>query len=183
MKSLILATLAATAVPSVAIAHPCSQDGPDGPAALHSAWIMDGWERRAGDPNFVFARKMSRYYDLEDTSGVFYDNFAPGETQLFRNSAIYGANWEALQNEAETVRHGLTTANEALVSDSVASTTLGFVGQIDRKDGKVIAFDGRSVLGWACTANGWKIKHELNYAWPVEPEEIADKLGKFGTDE
>ena len=64
----------------------------------------------------------------------------------------------------------------------MASTTLGFVGRIDRKDGKVIDFDGRSVLCWACTANGWKIRHELNYAWPVEPDAIADQLGNFGND-
>jgi len=34
--------------------------------------------------------------------------------------------------------------------------------------------------GWACTGEGWKIRHELNYAWIVEPQEIADTLGQRG---
>ena len=69
--------------------------------------------------------------------------------------------------------HALTDANDMLVGDGVASTTLGFVGTIDRLDGEVIAFDGRSQLGWACKDGAWKIRHELNYAWVVDPEEIA----------
>ncbi|MBB5535774.1 ketosteroid isomerase-like protein [Rhizobium giardinii] len=72
----------------------------------------------------------------------------------------------------------MTGGHDAIVSDTVASTTLGFVGRIDRLDGKVIAFDGRSQLGWECTAGTWKIRHELNYAWVVEPETIQSVLGK-----
>jgi hypothetical protein len=159
----------------------CPKDGADAPGALHADWIMQGWERREGDPTFVFAEKMARYYDLENTEGVFFDNFAPGETQLFRDAAAYGANWEDLQNGAHTVVHGLTDANEVIVGDTVASTTLGFVGRIDRISGEVIAFDGRSQIGWICTAGGWKIRHELNYAWVVEPGALADKLGQRGS--
>jgi hypothetical protein len=162
-------------------AETCPKDGADAPGALHADWIMEGWERREGDPAFVFAEKMRRFYDLENTEGVFFDNFAPGETQLFDDAAVYGANWEDLQNGARSVLHGVTEANEAIVGDTVASTTLGFVGRIDRLDGEVIAFDGRSQLGWACTTDGWKIRHELNYAWVVEPDTIANKLGQRGT--
>jgi hypothetical protein len=156
----------------------CPREGVDAPLALHADWIMKGWERREGDGKFVFSQKLSRYYDLENTQGVFYDNFAPGSTQLFDNSARYGANWEALQNAARSVRHGLTGGHDAIVGDNIASTTLGFVGRIDRLDGKVIAFDGRSQLGWECLGGQWKIRHELNYAWVVEPETIQSFLGK-----
>ncbi|AJY46239.1 hypothetical protein [Martelella endophytica] len=183
MKTLALAAFSLLAVPALAAAQTCPQAGPDAPAELHADWIMDGWERRKSDPDFVFAEKMDRYYDLNNVEGVFYDNFAPGKTQLFRDAAVYGANWEELQNAAITVRHGLTIANDAIVGQTVASTTLGFVGRIERADGEVIAFDGRSQLGWACTDNGWKIRHELNYAGPVDPEEIADALGQRGADE
>jgi hypothetical protein len=161
-------------------AETCPKDGANAPGALHTDWIMEGWERREGNPTFVFAEKMARYYDLENTEGVFFDNFAPGETQLFRDAAVYGANWEDLQNSARSVLHGLTDANDVIVGDTVASTTLGFVGRIDRINGEVVAFDGRSQLGWTCTEGGWKIRHELNYAWVVEPEAIADKLGQRG---
>ncbi|CAN7608461.1 hypothetical protein LJR255_004502 [Pararhizobium sp. LjRoot255] len=156
----------------------CPQVGDQAPLTLHKNWIMTGWERHEGDPNFVFSEKMSEYYDLENTDGVFYDNFAPGETQLFRDAARYGANWEDLQNAARSVFHGLTEGHDAIVSDSIASTTLGFVGRINRLDGKIIAFDGRSQLGWQCVKGVWKIRHEMNYAWIVEPAAIEKFLGK-----
>lgn len=174
--SAIVAVVLWTASPVLAQDNACPQDGPDAPLTLHTDWIMDGWERREGDPDFVFADKMARYYDLEDPAGVFYDNFAPGETQLFRNGAQYGANWEDLQNAAQSILHGLTEGDDQIVGDKVASTTLGFVGLIDRLDGQVIAFDGRSQLGWMCNDGAWKIRHELNYAWVVEPEEIVPFL-------
>ncbi len=155
-----------------ALAQECPQTGENAPAALHRTWMMEGWERAEGDPEFVFATKMERYYDLDDPMGVFYDNFAPGETQLFDNGAIYGAKWEDLQNAARSVRHALTGGNDAIVDDDVASTTLGFVGRIDRLDGQVIAFDGRSQLGWKCVGGIWKIRQELNYAAVVDPAEI-----------
>lgn len=156
----------------------CPQDGDNAPLALHESWIMAGWERREGDPRFVFSQKMRKYYDLENTAGVFYDNFAPGDKQLSRDAARYGANWEDLQNAARSVAHGLTDGHDVIVSDSVASTTLGFVGRIERLDGKVIAFDGRSQLGWQCVNGAWKIRHEMNYAWIVEPKTIEKFLGK-----
>ena len=154
----------------------CAQEGSNAPLALHTDWIMEGWERREGDPDFVFATRMARYYDIEDPAGIFYDNFAPGETQLFANGAEYGANWEGLQNAARSIVHGLTDGHHQIVGEDIASTTLGFVGLIDRLDGQVIAFDGRSQLGWQCDGGEWKIRHELNYAWVVEPEQIAPFL-------
>lgn len=182
MKTIILPIVLTLAAAPVA-AQTCPQQGDNAPMALHEAWIMEGWERNEGDPQFVFAEKMKRYYDLENPEGVFYDNFAPGETQLFDNAAVYGANWEDLQNGVRSVLHALTGGNDHLVSGSVASTTLGFVGRIDRLDGDVIAFDGRSQLGWTCTEGAWKIRHELNYAWVVEPEEIAPYYQQTGTTE
>lgn len=182
MKILMMTAALAMTTTSLA-AQTCPATGPDAPGALHADWMMKGWERRDGDPDFVFATKMARYYDLNDPAGVFYDNFAPGETQLFRDATVYGANWEGLQNAARSLVHGLTGLNEELVGADVASTTLGFVGRIDRLDGQVIAFDGRSQLGWACVEGAWKIRHELSYAWIVEPEAIADTLGTWGADQ
>ena len=144
---------------------------------------MEGWEREAGDPEFVFAQKMSRYYNIASPEGVFFDNFAPGETQLFSNATVYGANWEELQNGARTVLHGLTGGEDSIIGNDVASTTLGFVGRIDRLDGKVIAFDGRSQLGWVCTDGKWRTRQELNHARIVEPQEIDSVLGLTGQKE
>lgn len=172
MKALLLtASLLALAGPVAA--QTCPHNGNDAPLALHKAWIMEGWERNKGDQPFVFARKLSRYYDLNAPQGVFYDNFAPGPTQLFDNAAVYGANWEDLQNGARSVLHALTGGHDQIVGDRVASTTIGFVGKITRLNGEVVAFDGRSQLGWVCTEGAWKIRQELNYAWVVKPEAIA----------
>ncbi|WP_245420002.1 hypothetical protein [Phyllobacterium salinisoli] len=139
---------------------------------------MEGWERRDGDPAFVFADKMGKYYELEDPAGIFWDNFAPGDTQLFTDASVYGANWEDLQNGARSVLHGMTDGHNAVVGDKVASSAVGFVGRLERLDGQVVAFDARSQLGWECVAGTWKIKHEINYAWEVEPDAIQDTLGK-----
>lgn len=182
-KSVLAGALAFSMLPAFltqasAAGAACATTGVESPLALHRDWIMDGWERREGDPAFVFAKKMQRYYDLQNTQGVFFDNFAPGKTQLFGDSSRYGANWEDLQNAARSVHHGLTTGHDQLVGGNVASTTLGFVGRLERLNGEVLAFDGRSQLGWICKDGAWKIRQELNYAWVVEPEAIADLLGK-----
>ncbi|TIT81367.1 MAG: hypothetical protein E5W56_08790, partial [Mesorhizobium sp.] len=91
---MLLLTTCLLALAEPVAAQPCPQGGDDAPLALHKSWIMDGWERRQGDPTFVFAKKMNRYYDVNAPRGVFYDNFAPGASQLFDNAAVYGANWE-----------------------------------------------------------------------------------------
>ena len=182
MKNVIF-TVLLTLVATPVAAQTCPQQGSDAPMALHEAWMMEGWERREGDPEFIFAERMDRFYDLEYPSGVFYDNFAPGEMQLFDDAATYGPNWEDLQNGARSVLHALTGGNDHMVGENVASTTLGFVGRIERLDGEVIAFDGRSQLGWTCTNGAWKIRHELNYAWIVEPEEIASYYQHSGAAE
>jgi len=183
-RTLLTATtiLLAASLPLAAQEAACPAEGDAAPLALHKEWMMEGWERREGDPPFVFVEKMGKYYDTRNSAGVFYDNFAPGETQLFDDALRYGRNWEGLQNAARSVLHGLTGGHHALVDGRIASTTLGIVGRIDQLDGEVVAFDARSQLGWECRGGAWKIRHELNYAWPVEPEAIADQLGKRGGD-
>lgn len=156
----------------------CPQEGPGSPLALHEEWIMEGWERREGDPAFVFTDKMGKYYDLEDAAGIYWDNYAPGDTQLFTDAGAYGANWEDLQNGARSVLHGMTQGHHVVVGDKVASSAVGFVGRLEQLDDTVVAFDARSQLGWACVNGTWKIKHELNYAWEVEPETIEKTLGR-----
>jgi hypothetical protein len=52
--------------------------------------------------------------------------------------------------------------------------------QITRLNGEVVAFDGRSQLGWVCTEGAWKIRQELNYAWVVKPEDIAHYYQQTG---
>ena len=176
--TLTAATLIAAALTIPAMAQSCPQDGPTAPLALHQEWIMHGWERHDGDPAFVFTQKMGKYYDLNDPTGVFWDNFAPGETQLFTDASVYGPNWEGLQNASRSIVHGMTDGGATLLGNDTASTAVGFVGRIERLSGDVLAFDARSQLGWKCVDGVWKIKQELNYAWLVEPQSIEASLGK-----
>ena len=168
----VLATLACAST-TLAQDTPCAKQDANSPAALHAEWILQGWELREGDPTFVFTEEMDRFYDLENPAGVFYDNFAPNDAPTFDNALNYGANWEAPVNNSRTILHALTDHNEQLVDDTVASTTLGFVGDITRLTGERITFDARSQLGWECTGGDWVIRHELNYASVVEPEVVA----------
>lgn len=170
--ALSLAALA-SATPAFAQDPACAKTGLNGPLELHKAWILEGWERREGDPPFVFATKMDRYYDLVDTRGVFYDNFSPNGAPTFTSSAEFGRNWEATVNSSRSILHALTNHNEQLVGEKIASTALGFVGDITRLTGERIPFDARSQLGWECTAGEWVIRHEMNYAWVVKPDVIA----------
>ncbi|MCT7376801.1 hypothetical protein [Chelativorans salis] len=178
-----LALIAGTA-PIVAQENICAQEGMNSPLELHKAWILKGWELRQGDPEFVFAEEMDRYYDLEDPQGVYYDNFAPNGAPTFDNAAEYGANWEAPVNSSRTIRHALTEHHDQIVGERVASTTLGFVGDIVRLTGERITFNARSQLGWECDSGEWVIRHELNSAWLVEPKEITpfSKRGRIGND-
>lgn len=178
MLAIIIAQSLATHV-SAQDSTGCPQEGPASPLALHEEWIMKGWERREGDPQFNFVQKMGKYYDLEEPGGVFWDNFAPGDKQLFSDASVYGPNWEDLQNAATSVLHGMTDGHHVVVGEKVASSAVGFVGRLERLDGTVMAFDARSQLGWACVNGIWKIKQELNYAWVVEPDEIENTLGKM----
>ena len=169
------AALAATAFvgPALAQESACATVGANSPLELHKAWILDGWELREGDPTFVFADEMDRYYDLVDTGGVFYDNLAPGDLQIFDDSVEYGTNWEATVNSSRSILHALTGHHDQIVGDTVASTTLGFVGDITRLTGERIPFDARSQLGWECAGGEWVIRQEMNYAWVVEPGVVA----------
>lgn len=177
----LLATIAFTTLAAPVLAQgeaACPQYGPNAPLALHEEWIMQGWERHEGDPAFVFSKEMTKFYDLENPQGIFWDNFAPGDTQLFTDASVYGANWEGHVNASRSIRHGMTNATNAVVGRDTASSAIGFVGRIESLEGKVVGFDARSQLGWSCVEGVWKIKHELNYAWIVEPETIEPILGK-----
>ncbi|MCS6760544.1 MAG: hypothetical protein MO852_17645 [Candidatus Devosia euplotis] len=96
---------------------------------------MEGWERHEGDPTFVFTEEMGKFYDLKNTEGVYWDNFAPGNKQLFSDALEYGQNLEDHVNASRSIRHGMTDVNEAVVGQDTASSAIGFVGRIEPMDG------------------------------------------------
>ena len=183
LGSFCLALISVTtlgAMPASAQDKVCATTGTEAPLERHKAWVLQGWERHVGDAPFDFAKKMNRFYDLVDTRGVFYDNLSPNGAPIFDSSIKYGRNWEASVNGSRTILHALTGHNGQLVGDGIASTTLGFVGDITRLSGARIFFDARSQLGWTCTGGEWVIRHELNYAWNVPQKAVAPYLARSG---
>lgn len=90
--SLLCSVISTAAFGQSETAQSCPADGQNGPSILHETWILDGWERAPGDPAFVFAEKLARYYDLEGP-GVFYDDLAP-DGKTARRAIDYGAMWK-----------------------------------------------------------------------------------------
>lgn len=154
----------------------CATDGPNGPADLHRSWILEGWERAPGDPAFVFADKLGRYYDL-DGQGVFYDDLAPN-FQTARRAIDYGAMWEGPFNNMRSAVHSISDGPDVIVGERIASSTLEFVARLEANDGTVTAIIDRSQLGWECTGERWVIRHEHNSARTVTKAEIAPFLAR-----
>jgi ketosteroid isomerase-like protein len=164
----------ATALPAYA-QQACPQEGDRSPAKLHETWILEGWDKRPDDATFVFAEKLGQYYEL-NAPGVFYDDFAPGQVTM-RTPAEYGAMWEGPFNLMRSATHGISDPVEAIMSDSVASSTLEFVARLENADGTVIAIIARSQLGWECISEGrWVIRHEHNSIRETTLEAIAEFL-------
>lgn len=162
--------------PEPTLAQPvCPSEGPDSPAELHRTWILEGWDRTEGDPEFVFAEKLAKYYEL-DASGVYYDDLAPGQKTVY-TPAAYGGMWEGPFNSMRSAKHGISDEVDAIVGDRVASTTLEFVARLEGRDGNISAIFDRSQLGWECLDEGrWVIRHEHNSSREATVEEIAGFL-------
>jgi len=150
----------------------CPAAGPSGPAALHRAWILVGWDRQQGDPPLVFSQKLGDYYEL-DAPGVFYDDLAP-DAATARSPAEYGALWEGPFNRMRSARHGIADAPQAIVGEDVASSTLEFVGRLEGANGEITAIRTRSQLGWECAGGRWVIRQEHNSSRIVPEHEIIE---------
>lgn len=175
MKIIIVIAATLGSLTPVLAQATCPIEGDNAPAALHESWILEGWEKRKGDPTFVFAEKLGRYYEL-DAPGVYYDDLAPGQ-RTQKTPSAYGAMWEGPFNSMMSARHGISDGVQALVGDRVASTTLEFVARLEAADGSITAIFDRSQLGWECTdADRWVIRHEHNSSRSATAEEIERYL-------
>lgn len=67
-KALALAALSVcTSSFSAELLTTCPTAGNESVAGLHHDWVMIGWERDAGDPDFNFRKDVGKYYDLTST--------------------------------------------------------------------------------------------------------------------
>lgn len=173
---LTVTTIAVSSSTHASAEEACPKKGVQSPVELHRAWIMEGWEKKKGDKSFAFAEELGQFYEL-DAPGVFYDDFAP-DFETAYTARRYGQIWEGPFNEMQSALHGLHDQPQAIVGERVASSTLGFVGRLESKDGKITAIKSRSQLGWECVDGRWVIRHEHNSSQIVPEEKIAEFLGR-----
>ena len=85
----------------------CPSSGKDGVAELHRDWLMTGWERDAGDPDFHFRKDLGKYYDFASRDLSLFDDFDPA--LKVRNTADdYGKVWYGLVPKFRSVHHKIT---------------------------------------------------------------------------
>lgn len=166
---LALATLfVCTSSFSAELLTTCPTAGNDSVAGLHHDWVMIGWERDAGDPDFNFRKDVGKYYDLTSTDLSLFDDFDPA--LKVRNTADdYGTVWYGLVPKFKSVHHKITEhPNVVPTGPGYSHSVMEFVFEVTPKQGEPMYLISRSSILWRCTADGWKIFKEHNSARPVE---------------
>lgn len=159
MDKSILATLAMASLPAAAPA--CPLEGSGSVADLHAAWILEGWERREGDPPFVFEQKLARFYDFDGEGIVIHDSYDPMK-RVARSAREYGSFFESAFNAFRSARHAVTDGPHVLYGRDLATSSLEFVARLESQRGEVSAARAQSQTVWRCTGKGWRIVREQN---------------------
>lgn len=152
--------------PAEAPSH-CAPTGKDGVAALHRDWLMIGWERDAGDPEFNFRQDLGRYYDFTRTDLSLFDDFDP-KLQVRTTAEDYGSIWYQFVPTFKSVHHKITEPPSPIaVGPGYSHSVLEFVFEVTPKKGDVMYLVSRSSILWRCGKDGWKIYREHNSAKPI----------------
>lgn len=139
----------------------CPIEGPGSVADLHAAWILDGWERREGDPRFVFEEKLGRFYDFDGKGVVIHDSWDP-KKRVARSARQYGSFFEATFDSFKSARHAVTDGPHVIYGRDLATSSLEFIARLEAQDGTVNAARAQSQTVWRCTDKGWRIVREQN---------------------
>lgn len=165
MIDLLFVSLVMGALSSVSA---CPVEGSGSVADLHSAWILEGWERREGDPPFVFAEKLARFYDFDGNGIVIHDSWDP-QKRVARSAREYGSFFEATFDSFKSARHAVTDGPHVIYGRDLAASSLEFIARLEAKDGQVNAARAQSQTVWRCTDKGWRIAREQNAVDDLEP--------------
>ncbi|MBM0104861.1 nuclear transport factor 2 family protein [Steroidobacter sp. S1-65] len=139
----------------------CPVEGSGSVADLHAAWILEGWERREGDPRFVFEEKLGRFYDFDGKGVVIHDSWDP-QKRVARSARQYGSFFEATFDSFKSARHAVTDGPHVIHGRDLATSSLEFIARLEGRDGKVNAARAQSQTVWRCTDKGWRIVREQN---------------------
>lgn len=165
-------TLAACLLCSSALSaeprNDCPASGQEGIAQLHHDWLMIGWERDAGDPDFNFRQDVGKYYDFTRDDLNLFDDFDP-QLKVRNTADDYGTIWYGLVPKFRSVKHKITEGPTVVpVGPGYGHSVMEFVFEVTPKQGDVMHLISRSSILWRCGADGWKIYKEHNSAKPVE---------------
>lgn len=170
----VLRAVIMSALVSANPAHACPRSGAQSPSGLHREWILQGWEKRAGDAPFDFQAKLGRFYDWSGDGVLLYDDLSPGR-RVARNAAEYGAMWSPIFQSQREVRHAVIDGPDVIVGTGLATSTLEFAARLEASTGAITGIRDRSTLVWRCRAGTWRIAREHNSSHPVSRDEI-DRL-------
>ena len=146
----------------------CATTGKDGVADLHRDWLMIGWERDPGDPDFNFRADLGRYYDFTRNDLSLFDDFDP-KLQVRRTADDYGSIWYQFVPTFKSVHHKITEQPSPIaVGPGYSHSVLEFVFEVTPKQGDVMYLISRSSILWRCGTDGWKIYREHNSAKPIQ---------------
>lgn len=162
MMNVVAVLTGAALIASAAAAEAsCPTQGSGSVGELHRAWILEGWERREGDPRFVFPEKLGRFYDFTGEGVIIHDSFDP-QKRIARSAAEYGSFFEAVFNGFRSARHAVTDGPHVVVGRDLATSSLEFVARLETNGGQVSGQRAQSQTVWRCTAGGWRIVREQN---------------------
>jgi hypothetical protein len=153
---------------SAEVRNSCPVTGKDSVAELHRDWLLIGWERDAGDPDFNFRKDLGRYYDFTKNDLSLFDDFDP-KLQVRTTAEDYGKIWHALVPSFKSVHHKITEQPSPIaVGPGYSHSVMEFVFEVAPKEGEAMYFISRTSILWRCSADGWKIFKEHNSARPVD---------------
>ena len=155
------------ALPGAQAPTNCASTGKDGVAELHRDWLMIGWERNNGDPDFNFRIDLGRYYDFTRNDLSLFDDFDP-KLQARNTADGYGSIWYQFVPTFKSVHHKITEQPRPIaVGPLYSHSILEFVFEVTPKKGDVMYLVSRSSILWRCGPDGWKIYREHNSARPI----------------
>jgi hypothetical protein len=124
----------------------CANTGKDGVADLHRDWLMIGWERNDGDPDFNFRTDLGRYYDFTRKDLSLFDDFDP-KLQARNTADSYGSIWYQFVPTFKSVHHKIIEEPSPIaVGPGYSHSILEFVFEVTPKKGDVMYLVSRSSI-------------------------------------
>jgi ketosteroid isomerase-like protein len=176
----ITAVLPPVVTPARADAHTpsCAASDSSAVAERHREWILN-WDRKTAGEHWDFDEKFGRFYDYKANDMLLYDDFDP-QYRVARSPREYSAIWSPSFKTLRTAHHIVLGEPEAIVGESLATSTLEFGARLEAADGSIIGIRTRSTLVWRCTNAGWRIVREHNSSRRITAEETQQLFPEAG---